>query len=47
MSREDVVIQMTTYHEHRKERGSIENKGFFNSNMLGDVARVSEQLAIS
>ncbi|KAJ8747443.1 hypothetical protein K2173_023843 [Erythroxylum novogranatense] len=39
--------QMTTDHEPNTERGSIENKGGFVSNMPGDVPRVNGQLAVS
>nr|GMD50293.1 probable protein phosphatase 2C 10 [Ipomoea batatas]GMD54164.1 probable protein phosphatase 2C 10 [Ipomoea batatas]GMD55653.1 probable protein phosphatase 2C 10 [Ipomoea batatas] len=38
---------MTTDHEPNTERGSIERKGGFVSNMPGDVARVNGQLAVS
>ncbi|XP_043718927.1 probable protein phosphatase 2C 9 isoform X1 [Telopea speciosissima] len=41
------AIQMTTDHEPSTERGSIENKGGFVSNMPGDVPRVNGQLAVS
>ncbi|KAB2076445.1 hypothetical protein ERO13_A06G035500v2 [Gossypium hirsutum] len=41
------AIQMTTDHEPNIERGSIENRGGFVSNMPGDVPRVNGQLAVS
>ncbi|KAK1263819.1 putative protein phosphatase 2C 41 [Acorus gramineus] len=41
------VIQMTTDHEPNTERGSIETRGGFVSNMPGDVPRVNGQLAVS
>ncbi|KAK9690843.1 hypothetical protein RND81_09G157700 [Saponaria officinalis] len=41
------AIQMSTDHEPNTERGSIENRGGFVSNMPGDVARVNGQLAVS
>ncbi|CAK8578025.1 unnamed protein product [Lathyrus sativus] len=47
LSREGVAVQMTTDHEPNTERGSIENRGGFVSNMPGDVARVNGQLAVS
>ncbi|KAG2703842.1 hypothetical protein I3843_06G146800 [Carya illinoinensis] len=47
LSRRGQAIQMTTDHEPNTERGSIENKGGFVSNMPGDVARVNGQLAVS
>ncbi|XAR48555.1 Phosphoprotein phosphatase [Bertholletia excelsa] len=47
LSREGQAIQMTTDHEPNTERGSIEDKGGFVSNMPGDVARVNGQLAVS
>ncbi|KAK7328150.1 hypothetical protein VNO77_22246 [Canavalia gladiata] len=47
LSRGGVAIQMTTDHEPNTERGIIENKGGFVSNMPGDVARVNGQLAVS
>ncbi|XP_027355907.1 probable protein phosphatase 2C 9 [Abrus precatorius] len=47
LSRRGVAIQMTTDHEPNTERGIIENKGGFVSNMPGDVARVNGQLAVS
>ncbi|KAI3712361.1 hypothetical protein L1987_70915 [Smallanthus sonchifolius] len=47
LSKRGQAIQMSTDHEPNKERGSIENKGGFVSNMPGDVARVNGQLAVS
>ncbi|KAL9253405.1 putative protein phosphatase 2C 10 [Drosera capensis] len=47
LSRRGQAVQMTTDHEPNTERGSIENKGGFVSNMPGDVARVDGQLAVS
>ncbi|KAJ9159115.1 hypothetical protein P3X46_024642 [Hevea brasiliensis] len=47
LSRRGKAIQMTTDHEPNTERGSIEKKGGFVSNMPGDVARVNGQLAVS
>ncbi|KAK7252311.1 hypothetical protein RIF29_36162 [Crotalaria pallida] len=47
LSRGGVAVQMTTDHEPNTERGSIENRGGFVSNMPGDVARVNGQLAVS
>ncbi|KAJ1434936.1 PPM-type phosphatase domain [Sesbania bispinosa] len=47
LSRGGVAIQMTIDHEPNTERGIIENKGGFVSNMPGDVARVNGQLAVS
>ncbi|MQL81919.1 hypothetical protein Taro_014385 [Colocasia esculenta] len=41
------VMQMTVDHEPSAERGSIENRGGFVSNMPGDVPRVNGQLAVS
>ncbi|KMZ61257.1 putative protein phosphatase 2C 41 [Zostera marina] len=41
------VMQMTVDHEPSAERGSIENKGGFVSNIPGDVPRVNGQLAVS
>ncbi|KAK9166963.1 hypothetical protein Scep_002154 [Stephania cephalantha] len=41
------AIQVTTDHEPNTERGSIENRGGFVSNMPGDVPRVNGQLAVS
>ncbi|XP_042491582.1 probable protein phosphatase 2C 10 isoform X2 [Macadamia integrifolia] len=47
LSREGQAIQMSTDHEPSTERGSIENRGGFVSNMPGDVPRVNGQLAVS
>ncbi|KAK3033904.1 hypothetical protein RJ639_033539 [Escallonia herrerae] len=47
LSRKGQAVQMTTEHEPNTERGSIENKGGFVSNMPGDVPRVNGQLAVS
>ncbi|KAB1206894.1 putative protein phosphatase 2C 10 [Morella rubra] len=47
LSNRGVARQMTTDHEPNTERGSIENRGGFVSNMPGDVARVNGQLAVS
>ncbi|KAJ7968213.1 Protein phosphatase 2C family protein [Quillaja saponaria] len=47
LSRGGVAIQLSTDHEPNTERGIIENKGGFVSNMPGDVARVNGQLAVS
>ncbi|PIN10989.1 Serine/threonine protein phosphatase [Handroanthus impetiginosus] len=47
LSKRGQAIQMTVDHEPNTERGSIENKGGFVSNMPGDVARVNGQLAVS
>ncbi|XP_074558837.1 putative protein phosphatase 2C 41 isoform X3 [Curcuma longa] len=41
------AIQLTVDHEPNTERGSIENRGGFVSNMPGDVPRVNGQLAVS
>ncbi|KAF2299694.1 hypothetical protein GH714_002520 [Hevea brasiliensis] len=41
------AIQMSTDHEPNTERGSIEHRGGFVSNMPGDVPRVNGQLAVS
>ncbi|CAA6664394.1 unnamed protein product [Spirodela intermedia] len=41
------VVQITIDHEPSMERGSIENRGGFVSNMPGDVPRVNGQLAVS
>ncbi|KAF3793713.1 putative protein phosphatase 2C 10 [Nymphaea thermarum] len=41
------AVQLTTDHEPNTERGSIETKGGFVSNMPGDVPRVNGQLAVS
>ncbi|XP_023885117.1 probable protein phosphatase 2C 10 isoform X2 [Quercus suber] len=47
LSRGGQAIQMSIDHEPNTERGSIENKGGFVSNMPGDVPRVNGQLAVS
>lgn len=47
LSKGGQAIQMTTDHEPNTERGSIENRGGFVSNMPGDVPRVNGQLAVS
>ncbi|XP_015571622.1 probable protein phosphatase 2C 9 isoform X1 [Ricinus communis] len=47
LSRGGQAIQMSTDHEPNTERGSIEDKGGFVSNMPGDVPRVNGQLAVS
>ncbi|XP_074312997.1 putative protein phosphatase 2C 9 [Silene latifolia] len=47
LSRNGQAIQMSTDHEPNTERGSIEDRGGFVSNMPGDVARVNGQLAVS
>ncbi|XP_043697671.1 probable protein phosphatase 2C 9 [Telopea speciosissima] len=47
LSRGGQAIQMSTDHEPNTERGSIENRGGFVSNMPGDVPRVNGQLAVS
>uniref|UniRef100_A0A0E0KRA6 protein-serine/threonine phosphatase n=1 Tax=Oryza punctata TaxID=4537 RepID=A0A0E0KRA6_ORYPU len=41
------AIQMSTDHDPSVERGAIENRGGFVSNMPGDVPRVCGQLAVS
>ncbi|XP_048134377.1 probable protein phosphatase 2C 10 [Rhodamnia argentea] len=47
LSRKGQAVQMSIDHEPNTERGSIENRGGFVSNMPGDVARVNGQLAVS
>lgn len=47
LSRGGQAIQMTIDHEPSTERGTIENKGGFVSNLPGDVPRVNGQLAVS
>ncbi|CAI9104035.1 OLC1v1002642C2 [Oldenlandia corymbosa var. corymbosa] len=47
LSRRGQAIQMSIDHEPNMERGSIEDRGGFVSNMPGDVARVNGQLAVS
>ncbi|KAF8083035.1 hypothetical protein N665_0541s0041 [Sinapis alba] len=41
------IMQMSTDHEPRAERSSIEDRGGFVSNLPGDVPRVNGQLAVS
>ncbi|KAL5705234.1 protein-serine/threonine phosphatase [Ranunculus cassubicifolius] len=47
LSKGGKAIQMSVDHEPNTERGSIENRGGFVSNMPGDVPRVNGQLAVS
>ncbi|CAA2969512.1 probable phosphatase 2C 9 [Olea europaea subsp. europaea] len=47
LSKKGQATQMSVDHEPNTERGSIENRGGFVSNMPGDVARVDGQLAVS
>lgn len=47
LSRGGKAIQMSVDHEPNTERGSIEHRGGFVSNMPGDVPRVNGQLAVS
>ncbi|CAN4107971.1 unnamed protein product [Withania somnifera] len=47
LSRRGQAIQLSIDHEPNTERGDIENRGGFVSNMPGDVARVNGQLAVS
>lgn len=47
LSRGGQAMQMTIDHEPNTERGSIEDRGGFVSNMPGDVPRVNGQLAVS
>ncbi|CAA2965401.1 probable protein phosphatase 2C 9 [Olea europaea var. sylvestris] len=47
LSQKGQATQMSVDHEPNTERGSIENRGGFVSNMPGDVARVNGQLAVS
>ncbi|PSS29215.1 Protein like [Actinidia chinensis var. chinensis] len=47
LSRGGQAIQLSVDHEPNTERGSIENRGGFVSNLPGDVARVNGQLAVS
>lgn len=47
LSRGGRAIQITVDHEPGTERGSIERRGGFVSNMPGDVPRVNGQLAVS
>ncbi|KAL1225792.1 putative protein phosphatase 2C 9 [Cardamine amara subsp. amara] len=47
LSRRGTTEQMSTDHEPRTERSSIEDRGGFVSNLPGDVPRVNGQLAVS
>lgn len=47
LSRKGQAVQMTIDHEPNTERGSIETRGGFVSNLPGDVPRVNGQLAVS
>lgn len=47
LSKNGRAIQLSVDHEPSKERGSIENRGGFVSNIPGDVPRVNGQLAVS
>ncbi|CAN7034742.1 hypothetical protein IGI04_032158 [Brassica rapa subsp. trilocularis] len=47
LSRGGRIVQMSTDHEPRAERSSIEDRGGFVSNLPGDVPRVNGQLAVS
>ncbi|PKI35843.1 probable protein phosphatase 2C 9 [Punica granatum] len=47
LSKGGQAIQMSIDHEPSTERGSIEDRGGFVSNMPGDVPRVNGQLAVS
>lgn len=47
LSKRGKAVQLSVDHEPNNERGSIENRGGFVSNMPGDVARVNGQLAVS
>lgn len=47
LSQRGEAIQLSVDHEPEIERGSIEDRGGFVSNMPGDVARVNGQLAVS
>ncbi|KAF8104924.1 hypothetical protein N665_0165s0013 [Sinapis alba] len=47
LSQGDRTMQMSTDHEPRAERSSIEDRGGFVSNLPGDVPRVNGQLAVS
>lgn len=47
LSRKGQAVQLTTDHEPNTERGIIENKGGFVSNIPGDVPRVNGQLAVA
>ncbi|KAL3635316.1 hypothetical protein CASFOL_019863 [Castilleja foliolosa] len=47
LSKKGQAIQMSIDHEPNTERGSIEHRGGFVSNLPGDVPRVNGQLAVS
>eukprot|EP00252_Welwitschia_mirabilis_P012762 TRINITY_DN28230_c0_g1_i4.p1 TRINITY_DN28230_c0_g1~~TRINITY_DN28230_c0_g1_i4.p1 ORF type:complete len:236 (+),score=55.12 TRINITY_DN28230_c0_g1_i4:220-927(+) len=47
LSKNGKAIQLSVDHEPSRERGSIENRGGFVSNIPGDVPRVNGQLAVS
>ncbi|GFP87061.1 probable protein phosphatase 2c 9 [Phtheirospermum japonicum] len=47
LSKRGQAIQMSIDHEPNTERGSIEHRGGFVSNLPGDVPRVNGQLAVS
>ncbi|CAL0317864.1 unnamed protein product [Lupinus luteus] len=47
LSRKGQAVQVTVDHEPNTERGIIENKGGFVSNLPGDVPRVNGQLAVA
>ncbi|CAE5958238.1 unnamed protein product [Arabidopsis arenosa] len=47
LSQGGTITQMSTDHEPRTERSSIEDRGGFVSNLPGDVPRVNGQLAVS
>lgn len=47
LSRQGEATQLSVDHEPNNERGSIEDRGGFVSNLPGDVARVNGQLAVS
>ncbi|CAH8351821.1 unnamed protein product [Eruca vesicaria subsp. sativa] len=47
LSQRGAITQMSTDHEPRAERSSIEDRGGFVSNLPGDVPRVNGQLAVS
>ncbi|KAG6544609.1 hypothetical protein Mapa_014031 [Marchantia paleacea] len=47
LCRQGTAIQLSVDHEPSAERGSIEGKGGFVSNMPGDVPRVDGQLAVA
>ena len=46
LSRRGVAMQMTTDHEPNTERGIIENKGGFVSNMPGSLINLNELTSI-